>query len=175
MFFVSWPSVFMFAGVSFLSSTLFHRVCSKFKILFWHQHTLDFTFFFLPEKLIAIDQNIHGIPCSALKLQTPTPKFEKLRCYFLFLLHQTHPWSNVTFFKHGVIYHCPVGLDVKRYNNTKDVLQLWLPTIPQVSHNEITSHKANENWQWTPPYHPVLPFQALSNPNLKFMRLPNHS
>lgn len=57
--------------------------------------------------------------CVALKLQTAATQFEKLRCYFLFLLHQTHPRSNVKVFKQGVICSCPVGFDVRRCNDKK--------------------------------------------------------
>lgn len=89
-----------------------------------------------PEKSIAIDQNIPGLPCAALTLQTAAPKFEKRRCYFLFLLHQTHPRSNVKLFKQGVTCSCPVGFDVRRCNNTKDVLKLRLPAKnPLIFHN----------------------------------------
>ena len=77
-----------------------------------------------PEKSIAIDQNIPGLPYAALILQTAAPQFEKLRCYFLFFLHQTHPRSNVKLFKQGVICSCPVRFDVRRCNDTKDVLKL---------------------------------------------------
>lgn len=78
-----------------------------------------------PKKSIAIDQNIPGLPCAALILQTAAPQFEKLRCNFLFLLHQTHPRSNVKLFKQGVICSCPVRFDVRRCNDTKDALKLY--------------------------------------------------
>lgn len=99
---------------------------SRFKFRCSHRYAFE-SHIFLPEKSIAIDQNIPGLPCAALALQTAAPQFEKGRCYFLFLPHQTHPRSNVKLFKQGVTCSCPVGFDVRRCNNTKDVLKLRLP------------------------------------------------
>lgn len=101
----------------------------------WHYLAFEFHIF-PPKKSIAIDQYIPGLPCIALILQTAAFQFEKLRCYFLFFLHQTHPRSNVKLFKQAVICSCPVGFDVLRCNDKKkDVLQLYKlePACPSPS------------------------------------------
>lgn len=115
-----------------------------------------------PEKSIEIDQNIRGLPCTALVLQTAAPQFEKLRCYSLFLLHQTHPRSNVKLFKQGVICSCPVGFDVRRCNDTKDVLKLYkIEPACHATFSDISVQHLVENQMKTDSVHcPDLSFHS---------------
>lgn len=132
------------------------NLTSNFKISFEINKFLIHTLLFcLRTRLI---RRYAGFPTLRCNFKRQHPSLEKLRCYFLFLLHQTHPRSNVRLFKQGAICSCPVGFDVKFCKDTKDVLKLWLP-IPPPCFRYFTIQRIGTNLTKTDiVHHPVLSF-----------------